>query len=144
MSLLVQFKCGISLENLREKKATEELRRKLDERREKRQIEQKLAQVRTLAHTTADDDDNAVSWVEKSRRIQKEKEEANKRAKMLEEIDEAFGVGDMVTTELIKQKAKAYTSRDLRGIKVEHDRVSHRQRILLFEPVLMLLYFVRK
>ncbi|EFX76024.1 hypothetical protein DAPPUDRAFT_306323 [Daphnia pulex] len=112
----------VPAENLREKKATEELRRKLDERREKRQIEQKLAQVRTLAHTTADDDDNAVSWVEKSRRIQKEKEEANKRAKMLEEMDEAFGVGDMLTTELIKQKAKAYTSRDLRGIKVEHDR----------------------
>ncbi len=101
------------------------MRRKLDERREKRQIEQKLAQVRTLAHATADEDDNAVSWVEKSRRIQKEKEEAKKRAKMLEEMDEAFGVRDMVTTELIKQKAKAYTSRDLRGIKVEHDRVSH-------------------
>ena len=114
----------ILLENLREKKATEELRRKLDERREKRQIEQRLAQVRTLAHATADDDDNAVSWVEKSRRIQREKDEAKKRAKMLEEMDEAFGVGEIVTSELIKQKAKAYTSRDLRGLKVEHDRVS--------------------
>ena len=116
---------GFTVENLREKKATEELRRKLDERREKRQIEQRLAQVRTLAYATADDD-NAVSWVEKSRRIQKEKEEAKKRAKMLEEMDEAFGVGDIVSTELIKQKDKAYTSRDLRGLKVEHDRVSHR------------------
>lgn len=110
------------VENLREKKATEELRRKLDERREKRQIEQKLSKVRTLGD--ADDDDDAVNWVEKSRKLQKEKEEAAKRAKMLEEMDEAFGVGDIVNNEMMKQKAKAYTSKDLRGLKVEHDRVS--------------------
>ncbi len=107
---------------MREKKATEELRRKLDERREKRQIEQKLSKVRTLGD--ADDDDDAVNWVEKSRKLQKEKEEAAKRAKMLEEMDEAFGVGDIVNNEMMKQKAKAYTSKDLRGLKVEHDRVS--------------------
>lgn len=109
---------------MREKKATEELRRKLDERREKRKIEQKLAQVRTVVQTATTEDDDTVSWVEKSRRLQKQKEDAAKRAKMLEEMDEAFGVGDMVTTELMKQKAKAYTSKDLRGLKVEHDRVS--------------------
>ena len=109
------------IENLREKKATEELRRKLDERREKRTIEQKFAQVRTLGDA---DDDDAVNWVEKSRKLQKAKEEAAKREKMLEEMDEAFGVGDMVTNEMKKQKSKAYTSKDLRGLKVEHDRVS--------------------
>ncbi|KAI9558579.1 hypothetical protein GHT06_015367 [Daphnia sinensis] len=112
----------VPAENLREKRTTEELRRKLDERREKRKIEQKLAQVRTIAQTATKEDDDTVSWVEKSRRLQQQKEEAAKRAKMLEEMDEAFGVGDMVTTELIKQKAKAYTSKDLRGLKVEHDR----------------------
>lgn len=112
----------VPAENLREKKATEELRRKLDERREKRKIEQKLAQVRTVVQTATTEDDDTVSWVEKSRRLQKQKEDAAKRAKMLEEMDEAFGVGDMVTTELMKQKAKAYTSKDLRGLKVEHDR----------------------
>ena len=97
------------------------MRRKLDERREKRKIEQKLAQVRTLGDA---DDDDAVNWVEKSRKLQKAKEEAAKREKMLEEMDEAFGVGDMVTNEMKKQKSKAYTSKDLRGLKVEHDRVS--------------------
>lgn len=109
---------------MREKRATEELRRKLDERREKRKIDQKLSQVRTVVQTATEEDDDAVNWVEKSRRLQKQKEDAAKREKMLEEMDEAFGVGDIVTTELTKQKAKAYTSRDLRGLKVEHDRVS--------------------
>ena len=53
---------GFTVENLLEKKATEELRRKLDERREKRQIEQRLAQVRTLAYATADDDNAVREW----------------------------------------------------------------------------------
>lgn len=111
------------LENIREKKATEELRRKLDERREKRKIEQRLATVRGLGEADSDEDDVAASWVEKSRKLQKEREQAAKRAKMLEEMDEAFGVGDLVANELIKERAKAYTSKDLRGLKVEHDRV---------------------
>lgn len=100
------------------------MRRKLDERREKRKIEQKLSRARPLGEVAADEEDDAVNWVEKSRRIQKEKEEAAKRSKMLEEMDEAFGVGDVVTKELIKQKSKAYTSKDLRGLKVEHDEVN--------------------
>lgn len=105
------------------------MRRKLDERREKRKIEQKLARVRTLGEANADEEDDAVNWVEKSRKLQKQKEEAAKRSKMLEEMDEAFGVGDIVTNELVKQKSKAYTSKDLRGLKVEHDQVA----ISLFE-----------
>jgi len=80
--------------------------------------------VKSLAETTTKEDDDAASWIEKSRRIQKQKEEAAKRAKQLEEMDEAFGVGEVVTTELAKQKNRAYTARDLRGLKVEHDRVS--------------------
>ena len=109
-------------ENLAEKKRTEELRRKLEEKREKRKIDQKLSQVKTLAQTATEEDDDAANWVEKMRRVQQEKEAAAKRAKMLEEMDAEFGVGDLVTQELMKQKAVAYTGRDLRGLKVEHDR----------------------
>ena len=84
--------------------------------------------MKTLAETATEDDDDAVNWVEKSRKIQQAKEEAKKRAKMLEEMDEAFGLGNIVETELVKEKAKAYTGRDLKGLKVEHDRVSHHYR----------------
>lgn len=120
-SIYVSF---LNSENIREKKQTEEIRRKLEERKEKRKLEQKLLNVKTLGDVTGEDDDNAANWVERSRRIQKEKEEAQKRAKLLEEMDEVFGVGDMVSQEIKKVKDKAYTSKDLRGLKVEHDRVS--------------------
>lgn len=92
----------------------------------------------SLAHAAADDD-SVVNWVEKSRRIQKDKDEAKKRAEMLEEMDVAFGVKDLVTAELIKQKA--YTSRDLQGIKVEHGRVSHQLHNFICYSVKMLLLF---
>lgn len=87
--------------------------------------------MKSLAETTTKEDDDAASWIEKSRRIQKQKEEAAKRAKQLEEMDEAFGVGEVVTSELAKQKNRAYTARDLRGLKVEHDRVSISRCLIL-------------
>lgn len=111
--------------NIREKKATEELKRKLDERREKRKIEQRLAHVRTIAETVSDDDDDASNWVEKSRRVQKEKEDAAKRAKMLEQLDEEFGVAAVLENEIVKEKSRSYTSKHLTGLRVEHDKVSY-------------------
>ena len=106
-----------------QKKRTDELKRKLDERKEKRKIEQRLAHVRTIAELATEEDDDVSSWVEKSRKVQKEKEEAEKRAKVLEEMDEALGVGALVETEIIKQKNQAYTSKNLKGLRVEHDQV---------------------
>jgi len=111
-------------ENIRDKKKTEEIRQRLEERKEKRKIEQRLATIKTLAETATEEDDDAANWVEKSRKIQQAKEEAQKRAKMLEEMDEAFGVGNIIDTEISKAKARAYTGKDLRGLRVEHDRVS--------------------
>lgn len=81
--------------------------------------------MKTVAETATKEDDSAAAWVEKTRRLQQAKDEAAKRAKQLEEMDEAFGVGEVVTTELAKQKARAYTAKDLRGLKVEHDRVCY-------------------
>lgn len=107
--------------NIGQKKATEELRRKIEEKREKRKLEQKFAKAKELGEAS-DEDDNALSWVEKQRRILQAKEEAAKRAKMLEEMDEALGDADKKET--AKKPSKAYTSRDLVGLKVEHDRVS--------------------
>lgn len=109
-----------NLENIGQKKATEELRRRIEEKREKRKIEQRFAKANELGEVS-DEDDNAASWVEKLRRIQQAKEEAAKRAKMLEEMDEALG--EAGKSEASKPPPKAYTSRDLQGIRVEHDRV---------------------
>lgn len=118
-------------ENLREKKKTEEIRQKLEERKEKRKIEQRLASVKTIAETATEEDDDASTWVERSRKLQQAKDEAQKRAKMLEEMDQAFGVGDIIDMELSKAKARAYTGKDLQGLRVEHDRVSKKHPVNL-------------
>jgi U4/U6.U5 tri-snRNP-associated protein 1 len=40
---------------------------------------------------------------------------------MLEEMDEEFGVGELVSEEFRHSKNTAYTSKDLRGLQIEHD-----------------------
>lgn len=95
-----------------------EMREKLAAMKEKRILNQKLGKVKSLA----DDDwlDDTAAWVERSRKIAKEKEMAEKRAKLLEEMDEEFGVSSLVEEEFAQSKMEAYTSRDLKGLKVQH------------------------
>jgi U4/U6.U5 tri-snRNP-associated protein 1 len=46
------------------------------------------------------------------------------QAKALEELDAEFGVGDLVEDEMRNERKEAYSSRDLRGLRVEHAVVS--------------------
>nr|KAG5696993.1 hypothetical protein BaRGS_008455 [Batillaria attramentaria] len=88
--------------------------------KEKRTIQSKLGAVKGLGESDSEDD-NAVFWVKKNRKLQKEKELAEKRAKLLEEMDEEFGVGGLVEQEFKASRPQAnYTSGDLSGLKVEH------------------------
>ncbi|KAK7483539.1 hypothetical protein BaRGS_00025213 [Batillaria attramentaria] len=106
--------------NLSEKKRTEKLREKMSTMKEKRTIQSKLGAVKGLGESDSEDD-NAVFWVKKNRKLQKEKELAEKRAKLLEEMDEEFGVGGLVEQEFKASRPQAnYTSGDLSGLKVEH------------------------
>lgn len=95
-----------------------EMKEKLAAMKEKRILNQKLGKVKTLA----EDDwlDDTAAWVERSRKISKEKEMAEKRAKLLEEMDEEFGVSSLVEEDFAQSRKEAYTSRDLRGLKVQH------------------------
>ncbi|XP_026159715.1 U4/U6.U5 tri-snRNP-associated protein 1 [Mastacembelus armatus] len=95
-----------------------EIREKLAAMKEKRKLNQKLGKVKTLA----EDDwlDDTAAWVERSRKMAKEKEMAEKRAKLLEEMDEEFGVSSLVEEEFAQSKKDAYTSCDLKGLKVQH------------------------
>ncbi|XP_056136207.1 U4/U6.U5 tri-snRNP-associated protein 1 [Lampris incognitus] len=95
-----------------------EMREKLAAMKEKRILNQKLGKVKTLA----DDDwlEDTAAWVEKSRKLSKEKEMAEKRAKLLEEMDEEFGVSSLVEQEFAQSKNDSYTSRDLKGLTVQH------------------------
>lgn len=99
-------------------KQQKEMREKLAAMKEKRILNQKLGKVKTLAG----DDwlDDTAAWVEKSRKISKEKEMAEKRAKLLEEMDEEFGVSSLVEEDFAQSRKEAYTARDLKGLKVQH------------------------
>ncbi|XP_064407778.1 U4/U6.U5 tri-snRNP-associated protein 1 isoform X2 [Latimeria chalumnae] len=100
-------------------KQREELREKLAAMKEKRLLNQKLGKVKAIGEDDLWLDDTAA-WIEKSRKLQKEKEMAEKRAKLLEEMDEEFGVSNLVQEEFGQMKQPSYTSRNLQGLTVEH------------------------
>eukprot|EP00058_Branchiostoma_floridae_P024547 XP_002610037.1 hypothetical protein BRAFLDRAFT_238017 [Branchiostoma floridae] len=108
--------------NLGEKKKADELREKMKAMREKREMNKKLGKIKALG----DDDelDDVTAWVERSRKLQIEKDKAAKRARMLEEMDEEFGIGSLVEEELGVNKPKNYSARDLAGMTVEHSEES--------------------
>uniref|UniRef100_A0A6I8SAK9 SART1, U4/U6.U5 tri-snRNP-associated protein 1 n=1 Tax=Xenopus tropicalis TaxID=8364 RepID=A0A6I8SAK9_XENTR len=98
-------------------KQQQELREKLAAAKEKRLLNQKLGKIKSLG----DDElwlDDTAAWIEKSRKLQMEKEIAEKRAKLLAEMDEEFGVSNLVEEEFGQKKH--YSSRDLQGLTVEH------------------------
>ncbi|XP_064600247.1 U4/U6.U5 tri-snRNP-associated protein 1-like [Liolophura sinensis] len=116
--------------NLSELRQTQKLREKMDLQKEKRRISSKLSRVKTLGESDSDDD--AKNWVKKSRKLEKEKAMAEKRAKMLEEMDEEFGISNLVE-EAFKPKQKSYSSKDLQGLKVQHglDTFKEGQTVIL-------------
>lgn len=43
---------------------------------------------------------------------------------MLEELDAEFGVGELLEDEMKNDRHQAYSTKDLRGLRVEHSIVS--------------------
>uniref|UniRef100_A0A8C1ZB51 Spliceosome associated factor 1, recruiter of U4/U6.U5 tri-snRNP n=1 Tax=Cyprinus carpio TaxID=7962 RepID=A0A8C1ZB51_CYPCA len=100
-----------------------EMREKLAALKEKRLLNKKLGKVKALGDEEPWLDDTAA-WVERSRKLAKEKEMAEKRAKLLEEMDEEFGVSSLVEQEFAQERK---VSRDLKGLKVQHKMDSFRE-----------------
>ncbi|XP_077182061.1 U4/U6.U5 tri-snRNP-associated protein 1 isoform X3 [Paroedura picta] len=101
-------------------KQREEIREKLAAAKEKRLLNQKLGKIKSLGEDDPWLDDTAA-WIERSRKIQLEKEMAEKRAKLLEEMDQEFGISSLVEEEFGQKKKQInYSSRDLKGLTVEH------------------------
>jgi len=84
-----------------------------------RKVKTKLAVVKGLGESDSDDDD-AGKWVERQKKKVKEKEEAEKRAKAMAELDEEFGVQDIVEEGMKNKQQEEYTSKNLKGMRVEH------------------------
>ncbi|XP_026282072.1 U4/U6.U5 tri-snRNP-associated protein 1 [Frankliniella occidentalis] len=108
-------------ENLAKKVKADKIKEKLAERKAKRALEQKLARVKRLGESSSDEEDSAAAWAEKNRKIVNEKQQAEKRAKMLEEMDAEFGIGELVAEEIKTERRNVYGAKDLRGLRVEHD-----------------------
>ena len=106
-------------ENLTAKSETSKIRERLEQRRMKRKQEAKLLTVTTLG--ASDEVDDTAKWLQRQKRKAKEKKEAEKRAKMLEELDEDFGVNNIVQNDKAKEKSDLYRSNNLSGLTVEHD-----------------------
>ncbi|XP_029813241.1 U4/U6.U5 tri-snRNP-associated protein 1, partial [Suricata suricatta] len=104
----------------------EELREKLAAAKEKRLLNQKLGKIKTLGEDDPWLDDTAA-WIERSRQLQKEKDLAEKRAKLLEEMDQEFGVSTLVEEEFGQRRQDLYSARDLQGLTVEHAIDSFRE-----------------
>ncbi|CAL1684383.1 unnamed protein product [Lasius platythorax] len=105
--------------NNNEKIKAQKLREKIGTQKEKRQIEANLSRVKNLGECDSDDDTRA--WISKSRQLEEEKKKAEKRAKMLDQLDEEFGIGNLVREEIHTARNTAYTEKDLKGLKVEHN-----------------------
>ncbi|XP_039215832.1 U4/U6.U5 tri-snRNP-associated protein 1 [Crotalus tigris] len=97
----------------------EDIREKLAAAKEKRLLNQKLGKVKSLGEDDPWLDDTAA-WIERSRKLQLEKEMAEKRAKLLEEMDQEFGISSLVEEEFGQQKKVGYSAPDLKGLTVEH------------------------
>ncbi|EDV99376.1 GH13064 [Drosophila grimshawi] len=107
-------------DNIKEKKQAEKLREKLKQSKEKRFLEERLARIRTLGESD-EETDNVSKWVDRNKRVVNEREEALRKAKELEELDEAFGVTELIEQETKKARQLAYADRNLKGLRVEHD-----------------------
>ncbi|NXX41360.1 SNUT1 protein, partial [Tricholaema leucomelas] len=132
----------------------QELREKLAAAKEKRILNQKLGKVRALGAEEPWLED-AAAWIQRSRRLQQEKEMAEKRAKLLEEMEQEFGVSTLVEEEFLRRKKvswgglgaplglagghlrpelispcppqELYSCRDLQGLRVEHSLETFRE-----------------
>jgi len=100
---------------LSEAKEQKTLREKLREKREQRELSEKILKSKGLASSDEEDnEDSAAAWLEKV----KQKQEAMKKAKLLEEMDEQFGVDELIETAK-RPKANTsqnYDSKNLKGI----------------------------
>ena len=102
-----------------QKDKAKKLREKLATNREKRTQNNRLRVVKGLGESDSEDDD-ASKWIERQKNKTKLKEEAEKRAKAMQQLDDEFGVGDIVEEGIKNKRQQEYSSNSLKGLRVEH------------------------
>merc|ERR1712136_547435 len=105
------------------KKKQDEIRQKLLIAKEKRLQQKKLSKMKTLGES--DDEESAAAWVQKS----KKREVQLKREKEMKQLENEFGVDNLVKSEMGSTKSieAQYSERDLQGMSVEHNIKSFKE-----------------
>lgn len=111
-------------DNIAEKKQAEKLRDKFRQHKDKRAIDRKLKTVRTLGEE--DDVDDTLKWIERTRDKEKMKADADKRAKILEEMDGELAI-EAPTRKEKREKKRNYGDNSLKGLRVEHGLESFKE-----------------
>ncbi|XP_025412305.1 U4/U6.U5 tri-snRNP-associated protein 1 [Sipha flava] len=104
--------------SITEKNKSDKIKTRIAEKKEKRLIENKILNVKKLADSDSEED--AISWVNKTKTIQEEMEKAKKKAQELEEMDNVFGVGDLIEESTRSEMKNFYSSKHLKGLEVQH------------------------
>ncbi len=94
----------VPAKNLGAIKAADKLKEKMETMRESRRVARKLGGVTTLGEQT--ETESASEWVERMKSRERERVEAEKRARLLQEMEEEFGVGDLVDEALREDRAQ--------------------------------------
>ncbi|CAG2115520.1 unnamed protein product [Medioppia subpectinata] len=115
---MVTVEVFVKTEKMSDKIEAQKIREKIEVQRNKRKITQKLRHTKGLAESDGEED--ATDWIMKTRKLAEEKARAQKRAQMLEEMDEEFGVSSLIEEDLRRKKATAYSSKHLKGLTVGH------------------------
>ena len=72
-------------------------------KKKQRDVYSKVLKAKRGLAEESDEEDDTKKWVERNRRIEEEMRKAEEKAKQLDEMDEAFGIGGM-TQQTAKQK----------------------------------------
>ena len=123
----------VKTENISDKIETEKIKERLAAQREKRRILDKLSKTKGLADSSSssDDEEGAVSWVEKSRQLERLK--AEQKARELEELDREIQRQEEEKQKEFLARQRAYRETDLKGMAVSHsfDSIKEGQAVVL-------------
>ncbi|KAL3067946.1 hypothetical protein niasHT_037936 [Heterodera trifolii] len=94
--------------NWTEERHGKELKEKLDTRKKQRDVYTKVLKAKRTLGEESDEEKGAdlAKWVEKSRKLEEEMRKAEQKAKLLDEMDEAFGIGGLIQAEQQKHRQK--------------------------------------
>eukprot|EP01134_Creolimax_fragrantissima_P008532 CFRG8532T1 len=111
-------------ENAEKDEESAKLMAKIFDAKDRRKMKERIRKIKKLAESDEEEDiDDAMAWINKSRRLEQDKEKAEQQARQYEDMEDEFGLSDLVNESVNVDQAKraAYTSSDLKGLNVEHD-----------------------